>query len=117
MPSLETILYIAGGLGVGAWLTEVIRSIGGYKTIKTQGQTTLNLQTQQIDATAQAELKSQVNRLMVEWQQVLIESKEREAQIGIKNYIIEDLNKKIAELLAREKEKDELIEELENKGK
>jgi hypothetical protein len=108
MPSLATILQILGALaalGVGAWFSDAIRSFFGFKTAKKQSDTSLKLAQVQIDAEKDAEIKREFNRVIQEWQEIVVESKEREAQCLVLKYINEDLKAKI-------QTKDETIQRL-----
>jgi hypothetical protein len=108
MPSLATILSILGalaGLGVGAWFSDAIRSFFGFKTAQKQSDTSLKLAQVQIDAGKDSEIKREFNRLIQQWQEVVVESKEREAQLLVQKYINEDLQGKV-------KAKDETIQRL-----
>jgi hypothetical protein len=104
MPSLETFLYIASGLGVGALLRELVRAIAGFGTVRNQSETSITLADRQIDADKEKVMQEQVNKLMVEWQQVLVESKELGSRVAIQNYIIGDLEAKLAEARERERQ-------------
>jgi hypothetical protein len=108
MPSLETLLIISGALNAGALLREAVRAYTTLKNTKQQNDSTVVLADRQITASEKQELQGQVNKLMVEWQQVVIESKELEAQVGIQAYIIQDLTNKLAEY--REKEQQKLLD-------
>jgi hypothetical protein len=115
MPSVDTIIKILvalAAMGVGAWISELIRSAFGFRTVKKQSDTSLILAERQIEAATNTELRATANKLMQEWQLVVVDCKEREAQLGIQKYINDDLRSKLAESQAREKAKDDLIHKL-----